>query len=68
MPVGATLKLFMLWVAYYHYEDANRGSIELGKLAGYALIEREPHKISEEESASLKVFETIREGKMFYIA
>lgn len=58
----------MLWAAYYHYEDANRGSIEVGKLTGYGLFDKKPQKIFEEELAALKVFETIREGETFYIA
>lgn len=56
IPVDAALKSLTLWAAYHHYEEANRGSIEIGKLADFAVLDKNPHK-------ALRVLETIKEGK-----
>jgi hypothetical protein len=68
IPVSAALKSLTLWAAYHHYEESNRGSIEVGKLADFVVLDRNPHKIPEEELSELKIMETIKEGKTIYTA
>jgi predicted amidohydrolase YtcJ len=68
IPVDAALKSLTLWAAYHHYEEANRGSIEVGKLADFVVLDKNPHKVPELELANLKVLETIKEGKTIYSA
>ena len=62
------LKSITLWAAYQHYEEANRGSIEVGKLADVVVLDKNPHSIPIEELANLKVLQTIKEGKTIYAA
>ena len=67
-PVDAALKSLTLWAAYHHYEEANRGSIEVGKLADFVVLDRILTKCRSWELADLKVLETIKEGKTIYTA
>lgn len=68
IPVDAALKSLTLWPAYQHYEENIRGSIEVGKLADFVLLDKNPHKVPEEALSELKVLETIKEGKTIYSA
>jgi predicted amidohydrolase YtcJ len=68
IPVGPALKSLTLWPAYQHYEEANRGSIEVGKLADFVVLDRNPHRVTLSELTTLKVLETIKEGKSIYVA
>jgi predicted amidohydrolase YtcJ len=68
IPVDAALKSITLWAAYQHYEETNRGSIEVGKLADFVVLDKNPHKIPIEELADLKVLQTIKEGKTIHSA
>jgi predicted amidohydrolase YtcJ len=63
IPVDAALKSLTLWAAYQHYEEKNRGSIEVGKLADFAVLDKNPLEIPIEELENLKVLETVKEGK-----
>ncbi len=68
IPVDAAIKSLTLWAAYQHYEEANRGSIEVGKLADFVVLDQNPHAIPIEKLADLKVLQTIKEGKTIYTA
>lgn len=68
IPVDAAIKSLTLWAAYQHYEEANRGSIEVGKLADFVVLDKNPHSIPIEELTNLKVLQTIKEGKAIYTA
>lgn len=68
IPVDAAIKSITLWAAYQHYEEANRGSIEVGKLADFVVLDKNPHSIPIVELANLKVLQTIKEGKTIYAA
>lgn len=68
IPVDAALKSITLWAAYQHYEEATRGSIEVGKLADFVVLDKNPHKVRVGQLADLKVMETIKEGKSIYTA
>lgn len=68
VPVDAALKSLTLWSAYHHFEEANRGSIEVGKLADFVILDKNPHKIPILALSELKVLETIKEGKTIYTA
>jgi predicted amidohydrolase YtcJ len=45
IPVDAAIKSITLWAAYQHYEEATRGSIEVGKLADFVVLDKNPHSI-----------------------
>jgi predicted amidohydrolase YtcJ len=68
IPVEEALKSLTLWGAYQHYEEANRGSIEVGKLADFVVLDKNPHKVPVLALSELKVMETIKEGKSIYAA
>ncbi|MBL9161628.1 MAG: amidohydrolase [Planctomycetaceae bacterium] len=68
IDVNAALKSLTLWAAYQHYEEANRGSIEVGKLADFVVLDKNPHRVPISELEDLKVLETIKEGKAIYNA
>ena len=68
IPVDAAIKSITLWAAYQHYEEATRGSIEVGKLADFVVLDKNPHSIPIEELANLKVLQTIKEGNTIFAA
>jgi predicted amidohydrolase YtcJ len=68
IPVGAALKSLTLWAAYQHYEENNRGSIEVGKLADFVVLDKNPHNVPILELENLQVLETIKAGKTIYSA
>lgn len=68
IPVDVAIKSITIWAAYQHYEEANRGSIEVGKLADFVVLDKNPHSIPIEELKDLKVLQTIKEGKTIYTA
>jgi predicted amidohydrolase YtcJ len=68
IDVDAALKSLTLWAAHQHYEEANRGSIEVGKLADFVVLDKNPHSVPILELEDLKVLETIKEGKTIFAA
>jgi predicted amidohydrolase YtcJ len=68
IPVDAALKSLTLWPAYHHFEETNRGSIEVGKLADFVVLDKNPHKVPVLALSELKILETIKEGKTIYQA
>ena len=68
IDVDAALKSLTIWTAYHHYEEANRGSIEVGKLADFVVLDKNPRSVPIWELEDLQVLETIKEGKTIYTA
>lgn len=68
IEVKDALKSLTLWAAYQHYEEDRRGSIEVGKLADFVVLDKNPHQVPILELENLKVMETIKEGKTIYQA
>jgi hypothetical protein len=62
VPVAAALKAMTLWAAYQHFEEAQKGSIEVGKLADFVVLSANPLQADPERLAELRVLETIKEG------
>ena len=62
VPVEVALKAMTLWSAYQHFEEASKGSLQVGKLADFALLSADPTASDPEKLAELKVVETIKEG------
>ncbi|MGH8522634.1 MAG: amidohydrolase family protein, partial [Gammaproteobacteria bacterium] len=48
--------------------EATKGSIEVGKLADFVILSENPLKMDPENLSTLKVLETIKEGKTIYQA
>lgn len=60
------LKSHTLWSAYQHFEEKSKGSLEVGKLADFAVLDANPLTIDPMKIADIKVVETIKEGKTVY--
>lgn len=60
------LKAHTLWSAYQHFEEKSKGSLEVGKLADFAVLDGNPLTIDPMKIADIKVVETIKEGKTVY--
>jgi len=60
------LKAHTLWAAYQHFEEKNKGSIEVGKLADFVLLDQNPLTVDPLTIADIKVVETIKAGKTVY--
>ncbi|MGD8559439.1 MAG: amidohydrolase family protein [Gammaproteobacteria bacterium] len=66
VPVNTALKAMTLWPAWQHFEEKTKGSIEVGKLADFAILSDNPLTIAREKLAEIKVLETIKEDRSIY--
>ncbi|WP_208988227.1 amidohydrolase [Labrenzia sp. VG12] len=66
VDVITALKSMTLWAAYQHFEEEEKGSIEIGKLADLVILSGDPLAIDPEDLETLRVTETIKEGKTIY--
>jgi len=55
-----------IWPAYQYFEEAAKGSIEVGKLADFVVLSADPTAVAPEALEQLKVVETIKEGATIY--
>jgi hypothetical protein len=62
VPVATALKAMTIWAAHQHFEEASKGSIEVGKLADFVVLSANPLETDPERLAELRVTETIKEG------
>ncbi len=60
------LKAQTIWSAYQHFEEKAKGSIEVGKLADFVVLDQNPLTIAPLKISGIKVFETIKEGTTVY--
>jgi predicted amidohydrolase YtcJ len=54
------------WAAYQHFEEATKGSIEIGKLADLVILSDNPLTVQRAKLADLYVVETIKEGNSVF--
>jgi predicted amidohydrolase YtcJ len=66
VDVVTALKAMTIWPAYQHFEEASKGSIEVGKLADFVILSRDPTKGDVETIDRIKITETIKEGSTIY--
>lgn len=66
VPVATALKALTIWPAWQHFEEDTKGTIEVGKLADFAILSENPLAIDESKLANIKVLETIKEGVSVY--
>lgn len=62
VPVAIALKAMTIWAAHQHFEEATKGSIEVGKLADFVVLSDNPITADPETLAELTVVQTIKEG------
>ena len=68
VDVITALKAMTIWSAYQHFEEARKGSIEVGKLADFVILSQDPTAVDPEQIDQIKVSETIKEGQTIYAA
>jgi predicted amidohydrolase YtcJ len=66
VDVITALKAMTIWPAYQHFEEGNKGSIEVGKLADLLILSADPTAVEPENLDQLKVVETIKEGETVF--
>lgn len=66
VDVITALKAMTIWPAWQHYEEGSKGSIEVGKLADFAVLSRDPTKGDPTKIDTIKVTETIKEGRTIF--
>jgi len=56
------LKAMTIWPAYQHFEDATKGSIEVGKVADLVILSDNPLTVERAKLVDITVDETIKGG------
>ena len=62
------LKAMTIWPAFQHFEDQTKGSLVAGKLADLVILDKSPLTENSKDILSIRVLETIKEGRTIYIA
>ena len=60
------LKCITEWSAYQHFEEDNKGTLEVGKLADLVILNANPLKVKLNDIKDILVIETIKEGVTVY--
>lgn len=60
------LKAMTDWAAYQYFEEKSKGTLEPGKLADLVILERDPLKVDPTTISTIKVVETIKEGRPIF--
>lgn len=68
VPVDTALKAMTIWPAWQHFEEATKGSIEVGKLADFVVLTDDPTAVDPAMLERIMVVETIKEGQSIYRA
>jgi hypothetical protein len=55
-----------VWPAYQHFEEKSKGSVEVGKLADFVILSRDPTQGDPNTIDLIKVTETVKEGKTVF--
>ncbi|MFT4813292.1 MAG: putative amidohydrolase YtcJ, partial [Paracoccaceae bacterium] len=64
--VEQALKAITLGAAYQYFEEAEKGSITLGKRADFVLLESNPLSSEPEQLHDIAIVETFARGKSIY--
>jgi len=62
------LKMFTIWPAFASFEEAARGSIEVGKLADFTVLDQDIMRVPELEILKSKTLYTVVGGEIVYAA
>lgn len=68
VPVEIALKAMTIWPAWQHFEEDRKGSLVPGKLADLVVLSADPTAIDPEKLDTLRVEQTIKEGRVVYAA
>ena len=62
------LKAMTIWPAWQHFEEDKKGTIQVGKLADFVVLSKDPTAIDPETLDKLRVLVTIKEDTVIYAA
>jgi len=68
VDVMTALKAMTIWPAWQHFEEKSKGSIEIGKLADFVMLDTNPLAVDPETLDQIKITETIKEGVTVFVA
>jgi len=68
VDVMTALKAMTIWPAWQHFEEDDKGSIEVGKIADFVILSEDPTAVEPETLADLKVLVTVKDDKVVYEA
>ena len=68
VDVMTALKAMTIWPAWQHFEEDEKGSIEVGKLADFVILSEDPTAVDPEALDQLRVRVTIKEDAVVYEA
>ncbi|PCI92968.1 MAG: amidohydrolase [Flavobacteriales bacterium] len=61
------LKCITDWSAYQHFEENEKGTLEVGKIADLVILTDNPLKVKPNNIKDIKVLETIKNGESIYV-
>lgn len=64
--VMEALEAITINAAYQHFEESNKGSLEVGKLADLVITEQNPLTMDKTKLKNLKIVETLKAGQSIY--
>ena len=53
--------------AYQHFEENEKGTLEVGKIADLVILTDNPLKVKPNDIKDIKVLETIKNGESIYV-
>ena len=62
------IKAMTIWPAYQHFEEDSKGSLEVGKLADFVILDKNPLTEDPLQIKNILVLETIKQGRTVYSA
>jgi predicted amidohydrolase YtcJ len=68
VDVMTALRAMTIWPAWQHFEEDDKGSIEVGKLADFVILSDDPTAVDPETLSDLQVLMTIKEDEVIYEA
>jgi len=68
VDVPTALKAMTIWPAWQQFEEDDKGTTEVGKLADFVILSDDPTAVDPETLVDLKVLATIKEDEVIYEA
>jgi len=62
VDVMTALKAMTIWPAWQHFEEKDKGSLEVGKLADFVILSADPTAVEPAQLERIRVTETIKQG------
>lgn len=68
VDVMTALKAMTIWPAWQQFEEDEKGSVEVGKIADFVILSDDPTAVDPETLADLRVLAAVKDGKVVYEA